>query len=352
MQLYILPITISLLGMVYSHAVERRADVAPQPVPIPQYLPIPAAAKGNKIPASGYYVEEFGGGAYMVTEGLYQAQFYVSDRGVIVIDCPPTIGHKLLYAIGNVTHQPITHMVYSHVHADHIGGAILIVNENVQTIAHTATKSLLEAVNDPNRPLPKQTFHQDYQLIVGNQTLELSYKGENHVQGNIFIYAPKQKVLMLVDVVFPGWTPFSNLGEVKNVPGYIKAHDQILSYDFVHFVGGHLDRSGVREDVTLQQEYIYDLYNNCAYTINLTATANKVLGAESLLPPVLAKNPGNSWAEFDIYLEATAGYCANLTNEKWLQRLAGSDVFQFSNAETMIDSLRLDYGILGAFQLT
>ena len=196
------------------------------------------------------------------------------------------------------------------------------------------------------------TFDQDYQLCVGNQTLELPYKGENHVEGNMFIYAPTQKVLMLVDMVFPGWIPLSNLGEVKNVPGYIKAHDQILSYDFVHFVGGHLDRSGVRQDVTLQQEYIHDLYNNCAYTINLTTTANKVLGAESLLPPVLAKNLGNSWTEFETDLEATAGYCANLTNKKWLQRLAGSDVFQFSNAETMIDSLRLDYGILGAFKLT
>ena len=331
---------------VFSQALQLRAEV------VPQYLPIPASAAGNKIPASGYYIEDFGNGAYMVTDGTYQAQFYVSTEGVIVIDCPPTIGHKLLYAVGNATNQPITHMIYSHSHADHIGGAIIIVSENVKTIAHVATEKLLAAVNDPNRPLPKEVFIEKYQLCVGNQTLELSYKGPNHIEGNIFIYAPVQKVLMLVDVVFPGWIPFSALGEVKNVPGFIKAHDQILEYDFAHFVGGHIDRSGVRDDVLVQKEYVHDLFNNCAHAINLTATMDPVLGGQAILGPVFAKNPGNEWAAFEVYMEVTAGYCANITSDKWINRLAGSDVFQLSNAETMFESLRIDYGILGAFQNT
>lgn len=37
----------------------------------------------------------------------------------------------------------------------------------------------------------------------GNQTLELRYDGENHARGNIYIYAPAQKLLVLIDVVFP-----------------------------------------------------------------------------------------------------------------------------------------------------
>src|SRR5690349_20651698 len=37
------------------------------------------------------------------------------------------------------------------------------------------------------------------------------YKGVNHERGNILIYAPTQKVLMLVDVVFPDWVPFRDL---------------------------------------------------------------------------------------------------------------------------------------------
>src|SRR3712207_8781371 len=51
-------------------------------------------------------------------------------------------------------------------------------------------------------------------------------------EGNIFIHVPRQRVLMLVDVIFPGWVPFSHLALSMNVPGFIKAHEQALSYEF------------------------------------------------------------------------------------------------------------------------
>ena len=339
----------SILGLsatVFAHAIEKRA-----PLPVPQYLPIPQSAQGYKIPAAGYYVEPFGQGAYMVTDGEYQAVFLVSTEGVILVDAPPTIGRKLLYAIGNTTHLPLTHMVYSHLHADHIGAAFLVTEKypNIPIIAQRQTKKLLEPVDDPTRPLPNVLFDKEYTVSVGNQTLELAYKGLNHVEGNIFIYASKQKVLMLVDIIFPGWIPFSSLGETKNVPGFIEAHDQALEYDFIHYVGGHIDRSGLRADVETQREYVHDLFENCEKAINLTATNDPNVGTQAILGPITAKNPGNAWAEFEYYLDVASQYCANLTNDKWLHRLAATDVFQVSNAATMIESLRIDYGVLGPF---
>src|SRR4051794_38677162 len=91
-----------------------------------QYAPIPSSAFGPAISnATSYRVEAFGGGAYMMTDDLYQAMFLVSSESVIVVDAPPTIGKNLLYAIGNTTDLPISHVVYSHAHADHIGAAYL-----------------------------------------------------------------------------------------------------------------------------------------------------------------------------------------------------------------------------------
>jgi glyoxylase-like metal-dependent hydrolase (beta-lactamase superfamily II) len=274
------------------------------------------------------------------------ALFLVSNRGVIVVDCPPTIGHKILWAIGNLTSQPITHVVYSHVHADHIGAAWIFGNK-VTTIAHIDTARYLEFTPDSNRPVPDITFHGSYSLRVGNQSLELSYKGEVHVQGNIFIYAPTQKVLMLVDVVFPGWIPFALLGQTKYLPGFIRAHDQILAYDFDHYIGGHLGRSGNRTDVLIQREYVRDLFTNCVWAVNQSATNDPNIGAAAIFGPVMTKNPGNPWAAFKVYLDTLAEVCADLTNKKWLGKLGGADVFQFENAGVVIESLRLDYGILG-----
>lgn len=311
------------------------------------FAPLPATAGGLPIGPSGYYVESYGDGAYMVTEGAYNVLFLVSDRGVILVDAPPTIGRKLLYAIGNITNLPVTHVVYSHHHSDHIGGAYLFAGKDVKFIAHADTYYQLAQVPNEKTPLPTVTFHEDYILRVGNQTLELSYKGPNHTPGNIFIWAKRQKVLMLVDVVYPGWIPFTYLGVSTNIPGWIAAHDQILEYQFEHYLGGHLGRAGNRTDVELQKEYVLDLFDNCKKTIELSATDNPVVGAAGLQASVLKLNPDNTWAAFKVFLDSTAEYCANVTNQKWLGKLGAADVFGFENAFTMVKALRIDYDILG-----
>jgi hypothetical protein len=154
---------------------------------------------------------------------------------------------------------------------------------------------------------------------------------------------------MLVDVVYPGWIPFTELAVSTNIPGWIGAHDQILAYPFEYYLGGHVGRPGKRRDVEIQKEYVLDLFNNCKRTIELSATDNPVVGAAALLGGVGKLNPGNTWAQFKTYLDVTAEYCANATNAKWTGKLGAADVFGFENAFKMIESLRIDYDVLGPF---
>jgi glyoxylase-like metal-dependent hydrolase (beta-lactamase superfamily II) len=310
---------------------------------------LPASVQSPTIGSSGYSTTPLGYGTYVVTDGSYQIMFAVSTAGVILVDAPPTLGKYITKAIADVTDKPITHVVYSHSHADHIGSASLFTSKNVEIIAHKETLLRLAEVRDTRRPLPTKTFTQDYSLQVGNQTLQLSYKGENHCPGNIFIYMRAPKVLMVVDIVFPGWVPFSELAESTNIGNWIKAHDQILSYDFTHYVGGHVGRPGTRQDVIVQQEYLTDLSANCNASIALTATNDAVLGANNIIGSVAKNNPGNYWADFKVYLDLVAEHCANLTNEKWGSKLGGADAFGFENAYTMTEHLRIDYNVLGPF---
>ena len=340
--------------IVLSLAALATAATASSTTSVTTYAPIPSGAAGPPVSNNtGYRIEVFGQGAYMVTDGLYQAIFFVACDSVILVDAPPTIGYKLLRGIRSVTDLPVSHVVYSHAHADHIGAAYLFNQQNITFIAHTETLNELAQVNDTNRPTPTITFTSEYTLTVSNQTLHLSYKGPNHQPGNIFIYAPLQKILMLVDVVYPGWVPFDALGESQNIPGYIAAHDLLLGYDFTHYIGGHLDRSGTRDDVLIAQSYLKDLYNNCAEAIRLSGAppnATNPLSVQTAFPPIQAVNPGNSWALFEFYVhDLVAGYCADRTTKKWLGRLAGADVYGLSNAVTMVESLRIDFGVLGPF---
>lgn len=63
-----------------------------------------------------------------------------------------------------------------------------------------------------------------------------------------------QKVLMIVNVILPGWVSFAYLGEAEDMPGFVRAHDQVLHYSFDHYVGGHLTSSSNRVDVVVQRE--------------------------------------------------------------------------------------------------
>jgi glyoxylase-like metal-dependent hydrolase (beta-lactamase superfamily II) len=105
---------------------------------------------------AGYRVETFGGGAYMVTDNQYNCLFFVSTNGVIVIDAPPSIGQNIAYAIGNTTDKRVTHFIYSHAHADHVGGAYIF--ENATRVAHSITKGLLSATPGADDPLPDIIF--------------------------------------------------------------------------------------------------------------------------------------------------------------------------------------------------
>ena len=189
------------------------------------FLPVPPAALGPQIPEKGYLVQPIGDRLYAVLDGGYQSMFMVYDKGVVVVDAPASFGLlKLLAAVREVTDKPITHLVYSHPHTDHIGAAGLLP-AGVTILAQQQTADVLRRARDPKRPVPTLTFHKAYTLRLGDQVLELRYQGANHDPGNIFIYAPKQKVLMLVDIVFPGWVTFKNLSLAEDIPGFLQAHD-------------------------------------------------------------------------------------------------------------------------------
>ena len=306
---------------------------------------VPQSAYGPAVSQDkGYLVEEIGSGLYWVTEGAYQVMFLTTGEGVILIDAPPTIGEKVLQAVADVTDEPITHVIYSHSHADHIGAAA-IYPKGAVIIAHEDTKAQLEKATSKNRlfpfgifvggsapPLPTVTFTDRYELTVGSQTLILDYHGVNHEPGNIFVYAPKQKVLMLVDVIFPGWVPFKDLALAEDIQGFLNAHDQILEYDFEVFVGGHLTRLGTREDVEIQKEYFADMMANAG-------TALQSVDFMSIAQEQGFENP---WNLFDVYLDAVAEKTAQLTLAKWDGRLGAADVWTKDHSFRILESLRIE----------
>src|SRR5918998_5139640 len=193
---------------------------------------------------------------YVVSEGGSNSMFLVTQEGVVVIDAPPAIGDKIFAAVANVTDKPITHLIYSHAHKDHIGAANLF--ENVTIIAHNETARILNERNDPDRPVPDMNFTGEMNLQLGDQVLHLLYPGPYHQQGSTFVYLPEHRVLMAVDHAAPGGVPWKHLTVTPDVPAFVKSIDHALALDFDVFVAGDGPK-GEREKNLVQQEEITDL---------------------------------------------------------------------------------------------
>lgn len=293
---------------------------------------LPEAVKGQQIDYfKGYFVEEIKDGLYWVTDGAYNTMFLTTGEGVIAVDAPPSIGQNYLKAIAEVTDEPVKYVIYSHSHRDHIGAASMFP-KNATIIAQKETASFLTQRNDPTRPVPTITFDDKYTLEVGNQKLELAYNGPMHEPGNIFIYAPKQKVLMAVDLVFPGWTPFKDLAMAHDVPAFLAAPDKILEYDFDTYIGGHLTRLGTSEDVMIQKEYFQDIQNSAA-------KANQEVSFMKIGQKVGFENP---WLVFQIYADTISQQCTDEVVPKWINRLGGVDLFTYDHCWRISESQRID----------
>jgi glyoxylase-like metal-dependent hydrolase (beta-lactamase superfamily II) len=300
---------------------------------------IPEAAKGPAIPPKGYLVQEIRDHLYWVTDGSYNTIFLVTEKGVVAVDAPPSIGKNYLKAIAEVTNKPIAYVIYSHAHLDHIGAAG-IFPKNATYIAQQETAGELQRAKSVAKnasmvpPIPTVSFSKNYTLQIGDQTLNLDYYGNNHLPGNIFIYAPKQKVLMLVDIVFPGWVPFPYLAIAKDVAGFIKAHDIALNnYDFNTIVAGHLTRLGTRNDVIIQKEFVSDL-EKAASKANQEVLFSKV-----------AQQVGrfdNPWLLFSKYIDAINENCVKDMLPKWGNRIGGAEQFMSTHCFSMAEAERVE----------
>ncbi len=306
--------------------------LAPIGVRVDRYLEVSDSAKGPAVdPAKGYRTQKLGEGLYMITDGAYQSMFMTYDEGVVVVDAPPAYASHIPTAIAEVTDKPITHLVYSHYHADHIGGATSLGGHPI-IIAQQETNRLLARDKDPKRPLATVTFDDRYRLVVGSQILELSYRGTAHAPGNIFIHAPKQRALMIVDFIFPGWMPWRRFAVAQDIPEYFAQVQGINNWDFDTLVGGHVARTGTRADVAIQLAFMEDLKSAAE-----TALKRTTPGA-GLNPP----DRGNPWAVFDDYIDRVAIDCVNQLTPKWSTRLAAFDVYIWDQCYSMEQSLRID----------
>jgi glyoxylase-like metal-dependent hydrolase (beta-lactamase superfamily II) len=308
---------------------------------LPSYVPVLPAVKARAMavdPSKGFLVKEVKPNVYVVTDGIYQSAFVTTGKGVVLFDAPPSFADKLPAAVAEVTREPIRQLVYSHAHLDHIAGAagLKMAVKDLQILAEEDTARFLREKNDPRRPLPTRTFKDRTTLKLGSMTVELK-KGHWHSpEGDLFVYVHSRRFLMAIDTLAAGHVPFMDFDLSTNMHEYLKVFDQLLSYDFDVLVPGHLTYLADRQDVQMTKDYALDVYKTVK-RIHDGTDHMKVMSAAAQ-----KYSWDNKFAIFRTLLDGVAAQCAAEIQGRWIDKLAGVDVFGASHCRAALIYARWD----------
>ena len=138
---------------------------------------------------------------WVIRGGGGNTAVFVTATGVTLVDTKsPGWGQPLLDKIKTVTDKPVTTVINTHTHYDHVSGNVTCPRR-VEIIAHENTAKRMplfstvtgrgETENvfkaNPGKGLPKRTFKDKLTIGSGADQINLYYFGPAHTGGDAFV---------------------------------------------------------------------------------------------------------------------------------------------------------------------
>ncbi len=181
---------------------------------------------------------------------------FVTTEGVVVVDTKnPGWGQPILEQIRALTSNPVTTLINTHSHGDHVSGNVGFP-ATVDVVTHEITKANMEVMRpytgrteppvnvfeDTNgRGLPTRTFTDRMSLGSGADRVDLYYFGRAHTGGDAWVVFPALRTLHAGDAFLGERVPFidaANGGSGVAFPATVqRAHDTIQNVDTI--ITGH-----------------------------------------------------------------------------------------------------------------
>lgn len=235
----------------------------------------PPPMVARQVSPSSWYVEGVSAlGSTANQNFISNAAFVVTPTGVVVIDAlgSPELARRLVAQIAQITPKPITHVIVTHYHADHIYGLQTFKALGARVIAHRAALAYLNSDTarlrlaasrqelapwvDENTQLLQadEWLDQAQVLTVGGVKFEINPVGPAHTPEDLVVYLPSEKVLFAGDLVFRSRIPYVGQADSRH---WITALDSLLKFDTQVIVPGHGPLSSeARKDMQLTRDYL------------------------------------------------------------------------------------------------
>lgn len=216
-----------------------------------------------------YVLQALTDNTYFVATGTHNATFYVSDNGVLVIDPLSNGGASaVIKAIKSVTDLPVTAVVYSHYHLDHLSDAQIFVDnankENV-TLDIIAPEAVADQVTRYGNlvPVPTSIVSADKgYFMFGDLKVTVSSANDTHSIDNSMFMLEGEGVLHYPDAVEPeDFIPYFRLVGALDIAPLENNLVEVQKLDWKYLNAGH-GNVGSRKDIKAHLELIKDIRNS------------------------------------------------------------------------------------------
>ncbi len=247
---------------------------------------------------------------------------FLTANGVVVVDTKnPGWGQPLLEKIKTITNKPVTTIINTHTHGDHVSGNVEFP-ATVDVVTHENTKSNMAAMRPasfvavpatgpaPNiftrnqgTNLPKRTFKDKMTIGSGADQIELYYFGPAHTNGDAMVFFPSARVLHMADVFAGKGLPGMDANNGGSGVGYADTLTRTANWadtaKVEKIVNGHFatttTRAELREFISYVQDFVKAAQDGkkAGKTVDETAAAwktpAKYPGYEPMPIPVRVK---------------------------------------------------------------
>jgi len=205
-----------------------------------------AVAAQQAQPPQPLTIEKVKDNLYVIMGGGGNTAVYIIATGVVLVDTKlANYGQPILDKVKSVTDKPITHIINTHTHGDHVGSneffpaaVEIVAQENT-----AANMVKMPAFQDPAKKhgLADKTFKDTLTLLAGAESIDLYYFGRAHTNGDTFVVFRDLRVMHAGDAFAGQNTPImdtNNGGSGVDYPGTLaKAAAGIKNVDAV--IPGH-----------------------------------------------------------------------------------------------------------------
>jgi glyoxylase-like metal-dependent hydrolase (beta-lactamase superfamily II) len=205
---------------------------------------------------------------------ISNAGFVITPESVVVIDAlgSPKLAERLTAEIRKLTDKPISDVILTHYHADHIYGLQYFKGLGAHITAHVAAKEYMQSdtarlrleasrtdlapwIDEQTRMVAADTWIDGpTALKIGGLVFELDHVGPSHTPEDLTVYVPSEKVLFAGDLFFNGRLPF--VGKA-NSSQWIQSLERMLAHDATAVVPGHGPASNdPKKDIGMTRDYL------------------------------------------------------------------------------------------------